>query len=172
MALPLVMIVAEGIFFRLAWLDYSEFQGDEALAMISAAGALEGHEDALFLRGKGPGEVLLPMSLWGLTGTLNEGTARLPFAIAGALLPLVGFLLAASLFDGRRSGLTAGLAAAAFLALNGFMVAFARIVQYQALVVLMSSLALLCAWQWRRDGSGVLVGSVWPVSGYRVAGPL
>ena len=150
-ALPLVMIVVAGIIFRLAWLGYSEFQGDEALAMISAAGALEGHEDALFLRGKGPGEVLLPVALWRLTGTLNEGAARLPFAVAGALLPLVGFLLAASLFDGRRSGLMTGLAAAVFLALNGFMVAFARIVQYQSLVVLMSGLALLCAWQWRRD---------------------
>src|SRR5512143_1269000 len=56
---PLMLILLLAAFFRLADLGYSEFQGDEALAMISAAETLEGHSDALFLRGKGPGEVLL-----------------------------------------------------------------------------------------------------------------
>jgi hypothetical protein len=166
MPLLLLLIMAAAVFFRFADLGASEFQGDEALAMISAAEALEGHEDALFLRGKGPGEVLLPMGLWRLTGTIDEATARLPFALAGALMPLTGFLLAVNLFQAHRSGITAGLATAALLALNGFMVAFSRIVQYQALVVWMSGLALLCAWMWRRDGRtrwltlcGIFLGS-------------
>ena len=151
-ALLLVLILAAAVLFRFASLGYSEFQGDELLAMISAAESLEGHEDALFLRGKGPGEVLLPMALWRLTGTIDEGSARLPFAVAGALIPLTGFLLAVDLFRTRGWGAAAGLATAALLALNGFMVAFSRIVQYQSLVILMSGLALLSVWQWRRDG--------------------
>ncbi len=144
---PLTLILLLAAFFRLADLGYSEFQGDEALAMISAAEALEGHSDALFLRGKGPGEVLLPMTLWRLTGTVNELIARLPFAIAGLLMVLTVYLLGRRLWSER-----AGLIAAALLALNGFMVGFSRIVQYQVLVVWLSALALLCIWEWRADG--------------------
>ena len=62
--LALLLLLAVAIGLRAINLHYSEFQGDEALAMISAAEALEGHEDALFLRSKGPAEVLLPMLLW------------------------------------------------------------------------------------------------------------
>jgi hypothetical protein len=144
---PLALILLVGTFFRLADLGYSEFQGDEALAMISAAETLEGHSDALFLRGKGPGEVLLPMALWRLTGTANELIARLPFAVAGLLMVLTVYLLGRRLWSER-----AGLIAAGLLALNGFMVGFSRIVQYQALVVWMSALALLCVWEARADG--------------------
>jgi hypothetical protein len=51
----LAAILLVALAFRFAGLGYSEFQGDEALAMITAAEALEGHQDAFFLRGKGPG---------------------------------------------------------------------------------------------------------------------
>ncbi len=147
----LLAILLLAALFRFASLGYSEFQGDEALAMISAAEGLEGHQDALFLRGKGPGEVLLPMVLWRLTGTINESIARLPFAIAGLLMVLTTYLLGRKLFSTRRFrlGEHIGLIAAGLLALNGFTVAFSRIVQYQALVMWMSGLALLCAWEWR-----------------------
>ena len=149
--LLVVLIVAAG--FRFVELDYSEFQGDEALAMISAAEVLEGQADTLFLRGKGPGEVLLPAMLWRLTGTIDEAGARLPFAWAGWLTVLTGYLLGANLF--ARAGLPdkwTGLIGAGLLALNGFMVGFSRIVQYQVVVIWFSGLAVLCAWQWRMSG--------------------
>jgi hypothetical protein len=185
----LLIILLLAAVFRFVDLGYSEFQGDEALAMITAAEALEGHQDALFLRGKGPGEVLLPMILWRLTGTTNEAVARLPFTIAGMMMVLTTYLLGRHLFpahtgpiphrsaavgrESRQSGVSsptprptrattigagreqgrlgeqAALNAAGLIALNGFMVGFSRIVQYQALVVWMSGLALLCAWEWR-----------------------
>ncbi len=151
-AILLGVIVLIGALFRFIWLDYSEFQGDEALAMLTAADVLAGHEDALFLRGKGPGEVLLPTALWSLTGTIDEAAARLPFALAGSLVPLLGFLLATSLFEDHRMAAGIGVVTSVLLALNGFMVAFSRIVQYQVLVVLLSGLALWCSWQWRRNG--------------------
>ncbi len=141
---PLLLVLLLAALFRFPGLGYSEFQGDEALVMISAAEALEGHQDALFLRGKGPGEVLLPMLLWRLTGTVNEATARLPFAVAGLLMVPTIYLLGRKLLNEG-----AGLIAAGLLALNGFMVGFSRIVQYQTLVVWLSALALLCAWEWR-----------------------
>jgi len=144
--LPLLLIMAIAVALRTVNLGYSEFQGDEALAMLSAAEALEGHEDALFLRAKGPGELLLPLAIWRLTGTINEPPARLPFTLAslGAIITL--YLLGLRLGDSRLGWLTAG-----FFAFNGFMVAFGRIVQYQALVVWFSALAFLLMLHWRDD---------------------
>ena len=141
----LLLIIVIAILLRVSNLNYSEFQGDEALAMISAAEALEGHEDALFLRSKGPGEVLLPMALWRLSGTITEATARWPFTLA-AFLAIVTIYLIGQTIGNRRIGWLA----AGFFAFNGFMVAFGRIVQYQALVIWMSALAFLMALYWRK----------------------
>jgi 4-amino-4-deoxy-L-arabinose transferase-like glycosyltransferase len=87
------------------------------------------------------------MMVWRLTGTINELVARLPFALAGVLAVLTIYLMTSRLF-----GHSAGLVAAGFLALNGFMVGFSRIVQYQQIVIWISLLALLCAWEWRESG--------------------
>ena len=142
---PLLIVLLLAGLFRFAYLGYSEFQGDEIKALMPAARALQGQPDALFEdRKKGPGEILLPMMVWGMTGTLDESTARLPFATAGLLIVVATYLL------GRQmAGKDAGLAAAVLLALNGFFVAFSRVVQYQSVVDWMSALAILCAWQWR-----------------------
>lgn len=153
---PLLLILLIALFLRALNLNYSEFQGDESLAMLTAAEALEGHEDALFLRSKGPAEVLLPMALWRLTGVINEPIARLPFT-AASLLAVVTIYLVGRKLGGERSGWLA----AGFFAFNGFMVAFGRIVQYQALVVWFSTLAFLLMLEWsetRRPGLAVLAG--------------
>jgi hypothetical protein len=143
----LLLVLTGAVFLRAVNLNYSEFQGDEALAMISAAEALTGHEDALFIRSKGPAEVLLPMWLWRFSGVISEGAARLPFTLA-ALLGIVTMYLLGERLHSRRVG---WLAAAVF-ALNGFMVAFGRIVQYQSLVVWFSAAAFLLVWQWQQRG--------------------
>ncbi|MCB0163236.1 MAG: glycosyltransferase family 39 protein, partial [Anaerolineae bacterium] len=143
-SIPLLLILAIALFLRAANLHYSEFQGDEALAMITAAEAIEGHEDALFLRSKGPAEVLLPMAVWRLTGAINETAARLPFTLA-ALAAIVTIYLIGHAVGGPR----VGWLAAGFFAFNGFMVAFGRIVQYQALVVWFSALAFWLALEWQ-----------------------
>jgi len=145
--LALCLLITVAALLRVGNLNYSEFQGDEALTMISAAEALEGHENALLLRAKGPGEVLLPLILWRLTGTVNETIARLPFTLA-ALWAIITVYLIGDKLGGRR----VGWLAAGFFAFNGFMVAFGRIVQYQALVIWFSSLAFLYTLQWRQTG--------------------
>jgi hypothetical protein len=142
-----LLIIGLALFLRTANLHYSEFQGDEALAMITAAEALTGHEDALLLRSKGPGELLAPLVLWRLTGTTSELMARLPFAGA-ALFAIVSIYLIGQTIKGSR----AGWLGAIFFAFNGFMVAFARIVQYQILVVWLSALAFLMIVHWYRTG--------------------
>ena len=145
--LPLLIILLVALGLRTVNLNYSEFQGDEALAMLTAAEALEGHENALWLRSKGPGEVLLPLALWRLSGTITEAIARLPFTIAALLAVVTMYLVGQKLVNRRVGWLTAG-----FFAFNGFMVAFGRIVQYQALVIWLSALAFLLMLYWRDTG--------------------
>jgi 4-amino-4-deoxy-L-arabinose transferase-like glycosyltransferase len=100
------------------------------------------------------------MLVWRLTGLVTEQTVRLPFAIAGMLVILLTYLLGRDWF-----GEAVGLLAALLLALNGLLIAFSRIVQYQQLVLLMNLLAILAIWRWRRDErwwwwslSGLFVG--------------
>ncbi len=141
----LLAILLLAAFFRFYSLGYSEFTGDEIKPLISAAEALEGNEEAIFInRKKGPGEIMVPMVQWRLVGVINEATARTPFALVGVLSVLTMYLVANRLWNQPI-----GLIAALLLALNGFMVGFARILQYQSVVVWMSLLALLSVWQWR-----------------------
>ncbi|MBN1887257.1 MAG: glycosyltransferase family 39 protein [Thermoflexales bacterium] len=132
---------------RLPHLGYSEFQGDEAVIMRRAALALAGDDGQLFLHQKGPVEILMPMSLWALTGRVDETQARLPFALAGLLAVAAIAQLAARCFD-LRAGLLAGF----IVAINGFLVAFARIVQYQNVVVAMGALGLLALAAYAQKG--------------------
>jgi 4-amino-4-deoxy-L-arabinose transferase-like glycosyltransferase len=145
---PLAAVLLIAGVVRLASLGYSEFQGDEIKAMMPAARVLEGNADALTLgRKKGPAEILPPMLLWRLTDATNESSARLPFAFAGLATIATVFLL------GRKlGGNQAGVAAAVVAALNGLLIAFSRIVQYQSIVLWMSALAVLCAWEWHERG--------------------
>ena len=146
--IPLAVVLLIAGLFRFASLGYSEFQGDEVKAMMPAAQVLEGDPDALMLgRKKGPAEILLPMLPWRLAETTDEASARLPFALAG-----LGTLATLFLLGRKLGGDQAGLAAAGVAALNGLLIAFSRIVQYQALLMWMTALAVLCAWEWYERG--------------------
>ena len=136
--LPAILLLAA--LLRLVHLGYSEFQGDEVAVLHKAAAAIQGRDDALFLHKKGPAEILVLMVNYAATQRVNEFTARLPFALAG--LAAVG----ATYCLGRRAfGERAALWAALLIAINGYFVAFGRIVQYQSLVLLFSALAILSA---------------------------
>ncbi len=135
-ALVAIMALAGGL--RLLHLGYAEFHGDEARAVLRAAAVVQGYEDVLFLHKKGPGEILLPTAVFLATGHMTEATARLPFALANLAA------LAAVYWLGRRLvGPMTGLLAALLLALDGFLIGFSRLVQYQSLVILCSALVLL-----------------------------
>jgi 4-amino-4-deoxy-L-arabinose transferase-like glycosyltransferase len=151
-----LFIIPTAAFFRLLYLGYSEFQGDEGLVMMRAARAILGDEAQLFYHQKGPVEVLLPMVTWTLSGTLNEWQARLPFACAGILGVIALYLLGRRWFNGRVA-----LVAALLLSINGYFVGFGRVVQYQSLVLATTTLALLALWRWS-EGEGrrwLLVGA-------------
>ena len=156
--LPLLLAGA----FRFTHLGYAEFQGDEARAMLMAAGLGQGRDEVLFVHKKGPGEVLLPALVWATAGGIDEATARLPFALAGLGVVLavgaLGMALEASppvLGEGPGvRSVIVGLVASLALAVDGYLVAFGRIVQYQSVVALMSILGVWCAWRYFRGEAG------------------
>ena len=134
----LILLLAVGGYLRLANLGYAEFHGDEARGVLRAAAVIQGHEDVLFLHKKGPTEIVLPALIFVLSGHLNETTARLPFALAN-----VAALCAIWLLGWRLLGPLTGWLAAFLLAFDGYLIAFARFVQYQSVVLLTTALVVL-----------------------------
>ena len=127
-----------GAVLRLGNVGYAEFHGDEARAVLRAAAVIQGYDDVLFLHKKGPAEIVLPAATFALAGRLTETASRLPFALAGLTALLAVYVLGKRMF-----GPLTGWAAAMLLAVDGYSVAFARIVQYQSLVILTSVLVVL-----------------------------
>ena len=141
----LVLILIAGA-SRLPNLGYSEFQGDEVAVLHVAAASIQGRDDALFLHKKGPAEILVPTLTYAVSRRINEAVARFPFALA-SLAGVVGVYALGKRLSSHRGGWWAAL----LVALNGFLVAFGRIVQYQSLVLLFSVLGLLCALRFSQE---------------------
>ncbi len=158
------LIGLAALFFRLTNLSYSEFQGDEGTILMRAAAMITGDEAEIFLHQKGPVEILLPLSLWTLAGSINEFWARLPFAWASLWALAAVMLLARRWFD-RFTGLLAG----SLFVLVGFAIAFGRIVQYQSLVMVWSALAL---WQASRFVAEERRSDLWLTAVFLAAGLL
>lgn len=137
---------------RLPWLGSAEFQGDEAYALLLARGVLHGQDDILLVHMKGPAEALLPAGALVISGAISEWTARLPFAVASLGILIGAWVLAGRLIGGR-AGDRAGAVAAVALAVDGILLAFGRIVQYQSIVVLMSITALWLCWRFYRGAA-------------------
>ena len=152
--LPLLGLVLVAVFLRFGNLGYSEFQGDESRAMLMAAGVLRGEDGILFLHKKGPVEILLPTAFYALDGTIEEFTARFPFALANVAGMACVYVLTRRLFPNLA---LAAPVAASLLAVDGYMVAFGHLVQYQSVVFLMMALAAWCACVWYREGNAVLI---------------
>src|SRR5574341_1270773 len=127
LSLVLVLVLAAAI--RLIHLGYAEFHEDEVEVTSLAVRTIEGEDYAVFLHRKGPLQMLVPLAGWLLSGRITEGSARLPFAMASLLGVFTVSLLAQEMV-----GWPGDLAAGLLLALNGYFVAFGRMVPYQALI--------------------------------------
>ncbi|NLE46234.1 MAG: phospholipid carrier-dependent glycosyltransferase [Chloroflexi bacterium] len=152
-----LLIIGLSTVLRTVHLDYSEFQGDEAVIMARAGRAIAGEDAQVFYHYKGPGEILVPLATWTLSGTINEWQARLPFAYI-CVLGLVGFYLVGRRWFGWRTAAVA----TSLLSLNGYFVGFGRIVQYQGLVLAGTTLGLLALWRWTQEDerSWIIVSAV------------
>ncbi len=148
----LLVALIVGAFFRFAHLGSAEFQGDETRAMHLASAVLVGQDDVLFLHRKGPGEVLFPAATLILAGTINEWSARLPFALCGLLILPALYILASSLWPTRSRAI--GGMAALLVSVDGFLLAFSRIVQYQTPLVFFLLCSAIVLWQLHSVSSG------------------
>ena len=151
--LPLALVLVAA-FFRLANLGYSEFQGDESRAMLMAAGVIRGEDSILFLHRKGPVEILVPAAFYALDGTTTELVGRAPFALASMAGVLTIYAIARRLVPDR---VAPALVAGGLLAVDGYLVAFGRLVQYQSIVFLMTALTAWCSYVWYREGRAALL---------------
>ncbi len=142
----LVSVLVVAALLRLPNLGYSDFQGDEARAMLRAAEVIQGYPSALVIHKKGPAEILLPTGIYAVQGMITEAQARFPFTLAG----MVG-ILAIYLLGWRMFGAVAGWIAAMLLAVDGYFIGFARIVQYQSVVFCMSVLVVLAIYRQARS---------------------
>jgi hypothetical protein len=143
----LVLLLGVALLLRLPGLGYHEFHDDEVLVLTRAREAIRGEDDALARHTKGPGEIAAATVIYRALGTINETTARLPFALASVASIMALFVLGRRLFS-TNVGLIAGL----LLAANGFALGLSRIVQYQPAMLLLSILAVLAAWEFAQSG--------------------
>jgi hypothetical protein len=140
-ALQIGLLAGVSLVLRLWNLGYSNFQGDEITALCShtqfrSLGQLAGY---LFAQRKGPLEFLLTCAYSYVDPRFSsELAARLPFAVANLIALALFSILAYRLYT-----LQIAIYSTFFLATNGIFVAFARIVQYQSLVILAVLTALL-----------------------------
>lgn len=134
----LLLLTIGGAILRFPNLGYAEYHGDEARAALRAAAVIQGYEDVLLIHKKGPTEIVLPTIIYSFSNHLSETTSRLPFAIAGFVALFAIWLLGWRLF-----GPIAGFVAAFLLMFDGYYIGFARIVQYQSVVILMSASVVL-----------------------------
>ncbi len=157
--LILLSIITIAAVTRLTRIGYAEFHEDELENMRLILRAYKGEEYAPFLDSKGPIHWLLPAALWYLNGWINEGIARAPFAITSLLLIPLMYALGRRLSHGSEA---VGLAAAAFVALNGFFVALARHVEIRAVLIFWGALATWCAYRYYKENlnSCLLYGTI------------
>jgi 4-amino-4-deoxy-L-arabinose transferase-like glycosyltransferase len=121
-------------------LGYSHFQGDEIQALYPIGVAFPA---SLLEQLKGPVQLLLTAAVHVLTGDYGEWETRLPFSLASLLGVYAVYLVTRDAF-GRRPALWA----AALVGSCGLLVAFGRIVQYQAFVMLAVTSSALFLVRW------------------------
>jgi hypothetical protein len=138
--LPLGLILLGSAALRLIFLDYSHFQGDEVQALYPIGVPFP---ESLLEQLKGPVQLLITGAVHALTGGYGEWETRLPFSLASLLEVYVIYRLTRDAF-GRRPALWA----AALAGSCGLLVAFGRIVQYQAFVMLAVTSSALFLIRW------------------------
>ncbi len=141
--LALVLLVAA--LLRFTSLGYGEFYDDELDVVQSARSMLLGQTNVVFEHRKGPTEIWFAAVAAGTSTRFDEATMRLPFVLVS-----LGAIAATTMLGDEVFGKWRGLLAGLVLSGEGIFLAFSRMVQYQAIVLLMIVLAVWCALRfWR-----------------------
>ena len=133
----LISFLLIAIYFRFYNLGYSDFQGDEAKVFLYRQ-LDQGFISTLFTNSKGPGQYIVVYLVDKIYAIIGGGFDqelffRIPFALAGVISVFLFYILG-KLFGGKNAGIYACILAA----LNGFFIAFSRIIQYQSFNILLS----------------------------------
>jgi len=132
-----LIILLLAVAFRFVYLHYTEYIGDEAgICLYNAIELIKGNTDVisnplLANHTRPPMQVLLPAIVYLFTHSFDEVVVRFPFAVSGLISVWFIYIIACEIFGSRIYGWIAGSLAA----LNGYFVAFSRIVQYQSFVI-------------------------------------
>ena len=137
--LYIALVIALASLFRFPTLGYSEFQDDEIDVTTAARRVILGETEALFTDRRGPTQTLITAAFFLFTGWFHEWVPRLPVALANLMAVVTVFLLAWRMFN-PRVGFLAGL----LLAIEGFVLAYSRVVQMQSTLIFMITLSVLC----------------------------
>jgi 4-amino-4-deoxy-L-arabinose transferase-like glycosyltransferase len=132
-----VSILLVAAVLRFIDLGYSDYQGDETKAFYYPT---QGQSFVQFLmeQRKGPLQFMVTAGTKFISQEYsNNFIARLPFALAG-FFAVYFFYKFVKMHFGRRAAFFSGF----LFAVNGFLIAFSRIVQYQSLVIFFMVLAL------------------------------
>ncbi|MFZ5424987.1 MAG: ArnT family glycosyltransferase [Patescibacteria group bacterium] len=132
-----ISLAVVATWLRLMNLGYSDYQGDEIKALF-LIDPNESVSEFLLSQRKGPIQFLITFLLKFLDPEyMNRFLIRLPFAFAGIFAVYFFYKFLQLHFNKKVS-----FYATFFFATNGFLIAFARIVQYQSFVILFMVLAL------------------------------
>ncbi|MFC1624960.1 ArnT family glycosyltransferase [Patescibacteria group bacterium] len=136
--LLILTLLIGSCYLRLKNLGYSDYIGDEHKAFLEVP-TTQTTWEFLLSRRKGPMQFLVSHIPYSITGDFrNEFAQRLPFAIVSILSVLVFYSLVKKV---TKNYVVAFISAFLFM-VNGFIVGFGRIAQYQNLNLLFSFLAL------------------------------
>lgn len=135
--IPLIFLICVTLWLRLANLGYSDYQGDEIKALYKPEAGQNMVEFFLDQR-KGPTQFVVTYLLKFIDPLYtNQILMRLPFAIASILAIFFFYKFVKQHFNEKIA-----LYSSSLLSVNGIIVAFGRIVQYQSFVILFFILAL------------------------------
>ncbi len=146
--LGLILLIT--IYFRFVHLGYSELQGDEAAVTIASMNLIDGRSNVMFESKKGPTQSLAPIPFYLINGYRTELITRAPFAFAGVLNVFLIYILVKSMFDKRI-----GLSSALLYSVTGLNIAFARIAQYQSILILTMLLAMVYFYESLKNTSNI-----------------
>ena len=136
--LLIVAILLFAGWVRVQNVGYSDYQGDEIKAFFNPAKDGEYLQFLLDQR-KGPNQFIVTGLIKDITDNYqNYFLTRIPFALAGVLSVIVFYFVVRNYF-----GTNIAIWSSIFFATNGFLIAFSRIVQYQAFVILFGLLGIL-----------------------------
>ena len=135
--IPALFLIFVTFWLRIVYLGYSDYQGDEIKAMYRPEAGQNMYEFLMDQR-KGPLQFFITAVLKPATNNYYDNLGlRLPFALAGIISVFVFYK-----FVKLHFGKEVAYIAAFLLSVNGFFVAFSRIVQYQSFTILFFLLAL------------------------------